>query len=112
MAQAREKMFVAESTPLPWAPPVTQLNEFIIVLSNLNFSTRPSFNALELSAASRGIIEAAFARILLTAVRADAHTCINGVAAILAIHFLYTTACHLLPRRCSHASKLIIYFFT
>jgi hypothetical protein len=54
-------MFAAESTPLPWAPTVTKLNEFIIVLSNLNFSTRPSFNALELSAASRGIIEAAFA---------------------------------------------------
>jgi hypothetical protein len=35
MAQAREKMFAAESTPLPWAPPVTQLNEFVIVLSNL-----------------------------------------------------------------------------
>jgi hypothetical protein len=34
MAQAREKMFAAESTPLPWAPPVTQLNEFVIVFSN------------------------------------------------------------------------------
>jgi hypothetical protein len=37
MAQAREKIFAAESTPLPWAPPVTQLNEFVIVLSNPEF---------------------------------------------------------------------------
>jgi hypothetical protein len=61
MAQAREKMFAAESTPLPWAPPITQLNEFVMVFSNLNSFTRPSFNALELSATGRSIVEAAFA---------------------------------------------------
>jgi hypothetical protein len=62
MAQAREKMFAAESTPLPWAPPITQLNEFIMVFSNLDSFACPSFNALELlSAARRSIIEAAFA---------------------------------------------------
>jgi hypothetical protein len=49
MAQAREKMFAAESTPLPWAPPITQLNEFKMgFFSNLSSFACPSFNALEL----------------------------------------------------------------
>jgi hypothetical protein len=64
MAQAREKMFAAESTPLPWAPPVTQLKEFVTVFSNVNSFACPSFNALELytslAAACRSIIETAF----------------------------------------------------
>jgi hypothetical protein len=48
MAQAREKMFAAESTPLPWAPPITQLKELVMIFSNLNSFTCLSFNALEL----------------------------------------------------------------
>jgi hypothetical protein len=38
-------MFAAESTPLPWAPPITQLREFVLDFSNVNFFTSPSFNA-------------------------------------------------------------------
>jgi hypothetical protein len=31
-------MFAAESTPLPWAPPITQLKESVIAFSNLDSS--------------------------------------------------------------------------
>jgi hypothetical protein len=43
-AQAREKMFAAESTPLPCAPPMTQLSEFVIKQDILQFLT---FNTLQ-----------------------------------------------------------------
>jgi hypothetical protein len=86
-------MFAAESTPLPWAPPITQLREFVIAFSNVDSFTCPSFIALELSASCR-IIEAAFARILLAAVRTDAHAGINLVTTVLANHFFAGSACH------------------
>jgi hypothetical protein len=86
-------MFAAESTPLPWAPPITQLREFVVVFSNVDFFTCPSFNALELAARCR-VVEAAFARVLLAAVGADAHAGINRVAAVLASHFFAGGACH------------------
>ena len=69
----------------------------------MDFFACPSFNALEL-AARRRIVEAAFARILLAAVGADAHAGVDVVAAILASHF-FGAACHY--SRCS-AGKLII----
>jgi hypothetical protein len=86
-------MFAAESTPLPWAPPITQLREFVVAFSNVDFFSCPSFNALEL-AASRRVVQAAFARVFLAAVWADAHARINRVAAVLASHFFGGGACH------------------
>jgi hypothetical protein len=48
-AQDREKIFAAESTPLPWAPPITHVKPLLGVLKvsiDVNFHL-PSFIALE-----------------------------------------------------------------
>lgn len=82
---------------------MTQLREF--VFSNWDFFTCPSFNGLEL-AARRRVVKAAFARVLQSAIRADAHARIDLVAAVFANHF-FGAACHL---NVIHAGEL--YTFT
>jgi hypothetical protein len=74
----------------------------MVLFSNVDSFACPSFNALELPAC-RCIVQAAFASVLLAAIRADAHAGIYLVAAVLASHSFYA-ACHL--RRVIHASKL------